>query len=182
MVRSLKDRFIKLVELTSPERDLKQKFLSRLAEGNLTRDENPFTHFCVYFAVYDPTEKRVFMGQHKKSGLWLFNGGHIDKGETPSEALEREIMEELGLEMRAQDVGSPELLTLTKIEHPERQICQWHYDIWYFISTDCKIFQPSIRNIHKEFHDIRWLYFEEALTLVGDPNTLSAIHLLSSSI
>jgi len=25
-------------------------FLSRVKEGQLTRDENPYTHFCVYFA------------------------------------------------------------------------------------------------------------------------------------
>lgn len=66
-------------------------FFSRIEKGQLTRDENISSHFCVYFAAYDPECKQVFIGQHKKSGLWLFNGGHIDKGETPNETLKREM-------------------------------------------------------------------------------------------
>ncbi|MFC1790200.1 NUDIX domain-containing protein [Patescibacteria group bacterium] len=73
------------------------QFRKRATEGQLTRDENPQTHFCVYFAACDPKAKRVFLGNHKKSGLWLFNGGHIDEGETPNEALAREISEEWGI-------------------------------------------------------------------------------------
>ena len=69
-------------------------FEKRLLEGKLTRDENPTSHFCVYFSAFDPKSQKVFIGFHKKSRLWLFNGGHMDKGETPMEAIKREMGEE----------------------------------------------------------------------------------------
>jgi len=52
---------------------LAENFLQRIEEGKITRDENPKSHFCIYFAAYDPTAKKVFIGHHKKSGFWLFN-------------------------------------------------------------------------------------------------------------
>ena len=63
------------------------RFLERFSMGNLTRDEDNKSHFCAYFAAYDPNAKEVFIGHHKKSGLWLFNGGHIDKDENLKQKL-----------------------------------------------------------------------------------------------
>lgn len=42
-------------------------FQKRLNQGKLTRDENPETHFCVYFLPYNPQNKKVFLVHHKKS-------------------------------------------------------------------------------------------------------------------
>ena len=67
------------------------EYIQRLSEGRPTRDENPGSHFCVYFLSYNQANQTVFIIHHKKSGLWLTTGGHIDKGELPLEALEREM-------------------------------------------------------------------------------------------
>jgi len=52
-------------------------------------------------AVLD-TDGRVLMSQRpngkKHAGLWEFPGGKIDSGETPEQALRRELWEELGVE------------------------------------------------------------------------------------
>lgn len=153
-----------------------KKFAERLdADPKLTRDENPYTHFCVYFAAYDPESKQVFVGHHKKSGLWLFNGGHIDEGETPQEALEREIGEEWGLEMKADDIGEPQLLTITEINNPTKQTRTRHYDIWYFVSVSKGNFTPK-ELLATEFHTTDWMSPEGARSVITDPSTLDAIN------
>ncbi|MFZ4648293.1 MAG: NUDIX domain-containing protein [Patescibacteria group bacterium] len=70
------------------------KFKQKLKEGKLTREEDPENHFCAFFAACDYETKQFFIGQHKKSGLWLFNGGHIDPEENIRETVRREIGEE----------------------------------------------------------------------------------------
>ena len=153
--------------------EVKEAFRERLRMGHLTRDEDPKSHFCVYFAAIDPKVKQVFIGHHKKSGLWLFNGGHMDKGELPMEAVVREMKEEWGMSLPVP--RAPSLLTLTKIEKPETQICQWHYDIWYFIPVDKTMFRPDQALLEKEFKEIVWKTMSQARQLARDPSTLIAL-------
>ena len=49
--------------------------------------------------------------RHKKLGIWMQPGGHIDAGESPDEAALREATEELGLEVAHPPAG-PLLLHL----------------------------------------------------------------------
>ena len=65
-------------------KEIADQFLSRLEEERPTRDENEQTHFCVYFLPFNPETKQVFIGDHRKSGLWLVPGGHIDMEEEGS--------------------------------------------------------------------------------------------------
>jgi 8-oxo-dGTP pyrophosphatase MutT (NUDIX family) len=56
----------------------------------------------------------VVLLEHKRLGIWLQPGGHIDPGETPWEAALRESREETGLELcfsgPVDDSGVPELV------------------------------------------------------------------------
>lgn len=152
------------------------KFIERVeSDSDLTRDEDPNTHFCVFFAAYDPKEKQIFVGHHKKSGLWLFNGGHIDHEETLENALEREIDEEWGLEMSANLIGAPQLLTITEIDNPTKQACTRHYDIWYFVPVSKDDFSPRKELLATEFHTNSWLKPNDARNIITDPSTLEAI-------
>jgi hypothetical protein len=79
----MSERFIERMDkITSefPNSSLTSEFVARANEGQPTIDENPISHFCVYFAGFDPETKKVFIGHHKKADQWLFNGGHIDRG------------------------------------------------------------------------------------------------------
>ena len=50
-------------------------------------------------AGYIFNEDKVLLIHHKKLDLWIPVGGHIDKDETPNEALLREVKEEVGIDV-----------------------------------------------------------------------------------
>jgi len=159
MVATLAEQ-IREIAQESKEKDIAEKFLTRLKEGSLTRDENPQTHFCVFFQPYNPATKQVFIADHKKSGLWLSPGGHIDKEEDLLQAVNREISEELGVRSYFPHAPKPFLLTVTYIENGARA-CKVHYDTWYLMETNGDNFQVDL----SEFHQVKWLPIPEAKKL-----------------
>ena len=175
MSKRLINHLKKVAESTAGEEKVRKQFIRRAEEGALTRDENPHTHFCVYFAAYDPKCQQVFIGHHIKSGLWLFNGGHIDKGELPFEALEREVKEEWGEHIQLNGSCKPSLLTITEINNPAKQKCRAHYDMWYFIPLSKNSFTPEENLLAKEFHQTGWKTIKQAEDLITDANTLMAL-------
>ncbi len=156
----------------------RKRFMKRIRQGKLTRSENPVSHLCVYFAAYDPADRAVFIGLHKKSGLWLANGGHLDAGETLPDAVIREAREEWGIALSRDAVPSPSLATVTEIEHPERQVCEWHYDVWHFLPRDRFLFRPDASRLATEFFDSGWYGYDEASLLVTDPASRQALAFL----
>lgn len=151
-------------------------YIQRLVDGLPTRDENSQTHFCVYFLPYNQKEKKVFIVLHKKSGLWISPGGHIDKGETLFEALNREIDEELGVKDFFKEEPLPFLFTTTPIEN-KIQPCKKHYDVWYLVPTDGSDFNVD----PQEFLDTKWLTLTEAKELMKDPANIKAIEILENN-
>lgn len=171
----MNNTLIQIVHHADGDPDIKQKFLDRIQEKKLTRTEHPTSHLCVYFAAYDPRAHLVFIGHHKKSGLWLFNGGHMDPGESPRETVIREAHEEWGLTLKPSSVPNPQLVTLTKIEHPETQICQWHYDLWHFLPFDSNSFHPYDEALRTEFFSYGWKTHKEAEKFLTSHPTVEAM-------
>jgi len=174
----MKTRIAELISQADGKKDVKLKFLNRVNEGKLTRERNPISHFCVYFTVYDPQLPMVFIGHHKKSGLWLYNGGHMEAGELPKDTVIREAKEEWGVTINADTIPNPQLITLTKIEHPERQICQWHYDFWHFLPMPQGSFHPLDASLRIEFYSYGWKTYDEAKRLLVSQPTREALHYL----
>src|SRR5215203_5974581 len=52
-------------------------------------------------AVVLNEQEEVLLVREKEDGLWTLPGGWVDVGESPSEAVEREVKEESGYEVRA---------------------------------------------------------------------------------
>jgi len=178
----LHDEIQNVITSTPSAQTIKKQFDLRLRENNLTRDENAQSHFCVYFAGFDADTHRMFLGHHKKSGLWLFNGGHIDKGERINTALKREIDEEWGSHISVTVPNLPSLLTITKIENPLKQTCRVHYDIWFFIHLNEGSFTPHEYLLEKEFFTWGWKTYGEVKQLVKNAETLQAATLIASSL
>ncbi len=110
-------------------------------------------HFTV--AVFVVRDGKVLLHWHRKLGMWLPPGGHIDPPELPDEAAVREVLEETGVEVelvgeRREDVEDPVQLHRpagVQLENigPGHQ----HIDLIYFARPD----GPT--NIHQEYSDDR---------------------------
>ena len=67
-------------------------------------------HFTV--AVFVVWEDRVLLRHHRKLGMWLPPGGHIEEDELPDDAAVREVFEETGIRVelvgeKREDIEDP---------------------------------------------------------------------------
>lgn len=63
------------------------------------RIEKPATppkHLVTFTVLVDPSEMKILLFDHRKAGLLLPSGGHVEKNEMPHDAALRELQEELG--------------------------------------------------------------------------------------
>jgi 8-oxo-dGTP diphosphatase len=72
---------------------------------------------------------------HRKAGLWLPTGGHLEAGEIPADTIRREAPEELGIEAAFTSLGPrPLFITVTEtIGRPDVR----HTDVslWYLVDA-----------------------------------------------
>lgn len=125
---------------------------------------------AVIKAVNEKGESIIFATQRgygKFKGGWEFPGGKIEAGETPAEALKREIMEELETEI---SVG--ELIDTIEYDYPE-----------FHLSMDC--FWSEIisgKLVLKEHEDARWLTREKLDDVQWLPADITLIEKLKRSL
>jgi len=65
-----------------------------------TRGGNQIVRQWTASALVLREDRRLLLLYHRKLGVWLYPGGHIEPWETPDEGLTREVEEETGLRVR----------------------------------------------------------------------------------
>lgn len=133
----------------------------------LFRTEKPATpdiHLVCYFVPISPDFNQILLTDHKKSGLWLPPGGHVEPAEHPKETVKREAKEELGIDPEF-ILDKPLFLTVTITSGKIGQ----HTDVslWYPIVVDPR---RHLEYDVDEFHQIRWFDIQELPFQESDPN------------
>lgn len=93
--------------------------------------------------------------QKSQGGLWEFMGGKIESGETPEEALKRECLEELALE-----IENERIIDSVVHEYPEKTI--------RLTLIECNPKNGSVPQA-LEHQAIKWVTLEEMNTLEFAP-------------
>ena len=84
-----------------------------------------------------------------KPGCWCFPGGHVEPGETPRQAVGRELREELGI-----IVSPTRRLGAIRVLDSRHILVVWHV---LYVSGDFQL-------AHKEIADMRWVRLEQIRT------------------
>jgi 8-oxo-dGTP pyrophosphatase MutT (NUDIX family) len=104
----------------------------------------------------------VLLHRHKRLGLWIQPGGHLEPGESPWEAARREAAEETGLRFAEWPAGPPALVHVDV--HPGGQ-GHVHLDLRYVLEVEG---DPTPRPAAGESQEVRWFAWPDAIE-IADP-------------
>ena len=117
-------------------------------------------------------ERGVVLLKHKRLGLWLQPGGHVNAGETPWDGALREAQEETGLEVAFVDVD--EVLGVPRLAHVDVHPASrghTHLDLRYVLRGDATDPAPPAG----ESQEIGWFGWEDVIEKASDDRLKSAL-------
>lgn len=155
-----------------PPADLRERRSRRLLLDVLDRLPRPFSRLAgplhVTAAAIVVGRRGTVLHRHKRLGVWLQPGGHVEPGEAPADAALREAAEETGLPLRHPSTGP--LLVHVDV-HP----AGWHvhHDLRYLLLAPDLDPAPG----PGESPDARWFSWPEALS-VADAGLVGALRVV----
>lgn len=138
----------------------------------LVKPATPDPHLVVYFLLLDPIQKKVLLVDHKKAGLWLPAGGHVERNEHPKETVKREVFEELSIQADFL-LHNPFFLTVTKTVG--QTVGHTDVSLWYLLKG-CA--DKAYRFNEEEFSQIRWFLPSDIPYEYADPHMQRCIEKL----
>jgi len=158
---------------------LEAEHVDRMRE--LLRAEDPFArshftpgHFTASAFVLSPARDALLLIHHRKLGLWLQPGGHVESGDVDMiAAARREVAEEVGivrLELAREGIFDVDIHRI-----PERpgEPAHEHFDVRFlFRALDREL------AIGEEVRDARWVRIADVGSVHSDESVLRAMRKL----
>jgi ADP-ribose pyrophosphatase YjhB (NUDIX family) len=123
-------------------------------------------------------DRKVLLIHHRKLGVWLYPGGHVESMESPDDAVLREISEETGIQARFLGLLDTPLADAEADVHvlqtPYRVLCErindpkgnhYHIDLIYLC-----VAQDTTCTANSEVHAVRFFGQDEIADLKLFPN------------
>lgn len=143
-------------------------------------------HFAVSGFVMNQTHTKLLMVYHKKLGVWVIPGGHLEKNEYPFEGAKREVMEETGVEAKILDYSEVSIQKTTKeAQMPNAYVTLYefipakgdkeahiHMDLIYLAEADEN---QNLVKQEAEVNGVEWMTLAEVL----DSNTFNSVKVMA---
>jgi 8-oxo-dGTP pyrophosphatase MutT (NUDIX family) len=133
-------------------------------------------HFTASAFVLSPDRRELILIHHRKLGIWVQPGGHIDATDLDLEsAARREVAEEVGLRELEALLPNSALFDLDIHAIPARkdEPAHEHFDVRFAFVARTLSFERS-----EEVADVRWVPLAEARAITTDRSVLRAVEKL----
>jgi 8-oxo-dGTP pyrophosphatase MutT (NUDIX family) len=135
-------------ELGAVDSPLREDFVAACASPDALRKPHRPDHLTASAVVLDPTGTQVLLVLHRKVGLWLQPGGHVDDGDPSlAAAALREAVEETGVPGLVVDPVPCDL-----DRHPAPCGARDHLDVRFLVRAPA----ASAPVVSEESLDVRW--------------------------
>lgn len=136
---------------------------------------NKYPEVIVGAYVRDNKGKILLVKSHKWGGKnWSVCGGHVELGESIEEATQREVKEEIGIEVK--DVM---VFAVYDCIYPKQFFKKKHF---VFLECNCKLKKVSnIKLDEDEIQEVRWFTIHEALKEKLEKFTRQSLNLLKNN-
>ncbi|MGH9020929.1 MAG: NUDIX hydrolase [Acidimicrobiales bacterium] len=128
--------------------------IERLARPDAFDEEASDHHLTA--SAFVVSERGVVLHRHRRLGLWLQPGGHVDPGESAPDAARRETLEETGLV--AHHVDPPRIFHVDVHPGPRGHT---HYDLRYLLVAPPLDPRPG----EGESPDVAWFDYADAVAV-----------------
>jgi 8-oxo-dGTP pyrophosphatase MutT (NUDIX family) len=129
-----------------------ERTLDRLTWPGDPFDEEANDHH-VTVGAFILSSRGIVLHLHKRLGMWLQPGGHVDAGESPEDACRREALEETGLEVRHFDP-----VRLFHVDVHPGPSGHTHYDLRYLVVAEPRDPSP----LDDESPEVYWFDLDAA--------------------
>jgi 8-oxo-dGTP pyrophosphatase MutT (NUDIX family) len=117
------------------------------------------------FVFYESENKHLYVALLKNErGKFVIPKGHIQHGEAPAEAAEREIKEELGLEARLSPIGFVGQSRYKYKDYDENKMHFKRVNVFVFFMRKMALLSPQKE---EGYIEAKWLKIEDAIKKIA---------------